>query len=82
MKTNILLLKQSVKSGKKMEEIDIRFTLRTPEEVEKFKVVKIFLKISANTKVLAFLISDKFQEIQKLAKGNISAINQKATEEI
>lgn len=65
-----------------MEEIDIRFTLRTPEEVEKFKTVKVFLQISTNTKVLAFLINEKFQEIQKLAKGNVTSINQKIKEEI
>lgn len=63
-----------------MEEIDIRLTLRTPEEVEKFKAVKDFLKISANTKVLVFLINEKFQEIRKLPEGNVNSITRKISE--
>ncbi|MFX0073516.1 MAG: hypothetical protein ACFFAO_20760 [Candidatus Hermodarchaeota archaeon] len=50
-----------------MEEvIEIRYTLRSENDKKKFETVKEFLKLNANTKVIAFLITEKYQEIQKL----------------
>lgn len=64
-----------------MESLEIRFTLNGPEEIEKFNIVKNFLKISKNTKVLRFFINEKFQEIQKLGKVALREEQYKIKEE-
>ncbi|MHA1659061.1 MAG: hypothetical protein ACTSUT_08075 [Promethearchaeota archaeon] len=47
-------------------EVEIRFTLNTPEEVEKLNIVMAFLKISKRSKLFRFLLDEKHQQIQKL----------------
>ena len=61
------MYKKIIKKGIKMEsEVEIRFTLNTPEEVEKLNIVMSFLKISKRSKLFRFLLDEKHQQIQKL----------------
>jgi len=52
-----------------MSEIRLNFD---EKDMEKIEIIKVFLKISKNTKLLRFLINEKFQLIQKLEKKNIN----------
>jgi spermidine/putrescine-binding protein len=60
------MTKCGIKMDKQDKQLEIRYVLRSPEEIEKFNIVKKFLKKSLNTRVIDFLLTEKYQEIQKI----------------
>ena len=52
--------------GEKVELIDIRLTIKNIKEVEKINFLKKYLKITKHTKLINFLINDKYQNIKAI----------------